>query len=278
MIKPIAYDAMWQKFENSVVEAVKAKLSVKFAVEWEYVIREDVRPDVVALMECSNCGNQVCKIPALIFDAYCKWKIDPRNFDEKDKQMKRYSKVCDTVLVMPSGYRDRPYCRDDSDQYHIISFPYLASFLDVILTESRFTSREEMCGDTPTIDTQGALKKFELQIRSRVDVCPHCNSHAFPLSLIYCDKYDEHYLPDFLDFVELEHGCVTNSYAECDGCGENRMFGWNFDECPRSVVVYKYQCKGCGAIFDPDTDKIVDNFEQSHRDYLTEFDYYKSKR
>ncbi len=278
MVKPVGYDAMWQKFENSVLERIKTKLSAKFAVEWEYTIREGMRPDVVALMECNNCGNEVCRIPALIFDAYCKWKIDPKNFDEKDKQMKRYSNVCDTVLVMPSGYQNRPYCRNDSDEYHIVSFPSLTSLLDAVLSESQFASKEEMCGDIPTIDTQGVFKKFELQIRSRVDVCPQCNSLAFPMSLIYCEKYDEHYHPDSLDFIEMEHDFVATSYAECDGCGDQRMFGWNFDECPHSAIVYKYQCKKCGAIFDPDTNKIVDNFEPSHRDFLAEsLDYYKSK-
>ena len=268
---------MWQKFENSVLETVKAKLSVKFTVEWEYPIHEDLRPDVVALMECNNCGNRVCKIPALIFDAYCKWKIDPRNFDEKDRQMKRYSKICDTVLVMPSGYQNRPYCRDDTDAYHIVSFPCLTRLLDAVLTESQIATTEEMCGDPLTIENQGAFKKFELEIRSRVDVCPQCNSHASPLSLIYCEKYDEHYHPDWLDFVELEHGFLTSSYAECDGCGDHEKFGWNYDERPHADIVYKYQCKKCGAVFDPDTNEIVDNFEPSHKDSLTELDYYKLK-
>lgn len=229
-------------------------------------------------MECNNCGDTTCKIPALIFDAYCKWKIDTKNFNAKDKQMKKYSQICDTILVMPDGYRNRHYCKDNSDTYHIVSFQGLSWLLDAVLSESRFGSRDEMCGTVPTIDTEGAFKKLELEIRSRVDVCPNCNSHAFPLSLIYCQKYDEHYHPDHLDFEELEHGFVANTYAECDGCGDNRMFGWNYDDCPHAAIVYKYQCKKCGAIFDPETNKIVDNFESAHGDFLAEFDYYNKLR
>lgn len=33
MVKPVGYATMWQKFENSVLEAVKVKLSTEFPVE-----------------------------------------------------------------------------------------------------------------------------------------------------------------------------------------------------------------------------------------------------
>jgi hypothetical protein len=191
--------------------------------------------------------------------------------------MKKYSKICDSILVMPSGYENWPYCRSEGGEYHIISFHYLKTLLDSILSEVKVTSVEDACGFTPSCDASGAFKHFELMIRSRIDKCPNCRSKSAPLSLIYCSKYDEYYHPDFLDTESIDHKGVVYTYAECDGCGDRNISGWDYEDCPFSSIEYEYQCTKCGAIFDPETNEIIEKFEDTHADSLTDFPYYEKK-
>ena len=274
LVEPVGYESMWQKFENEVYYAVKEKLEGKFKVEWQHEIR-GLTPDVVVLLECFGCAEK-CMIPTFIFDAFCKFKVEKVYFKKKDRQMKKYSKICDSILVMPHGYMNRPYCRSKDGKYHIISFHYLPVLLDCILEHAVIETMEDVCGYVPHCDSSNVYKQFELSIRSRVDRCPICNYIVTPISLIYCSKYDEHYYPDFLDYEIIEHGIGGYTYAECNGCGEHRMFGWNYDDCPFTSIEHMYQCKKCGAIFAPDTRKIITNFEEAHANMLTEsFSYYE---
>jgi len=276
MVEPVGYESMWQKFENEVYYTVKEKLKDKFKVEWQYKIRGLI-PDVVALLECFGCENRTedCVFPAFIFDAFCKFKIEKTYFKKKDKQMKKYSEICDSILVMPHGYMNRPYCRSKEGKYHIVSFHYLPTLLDCIIEYASIEAMEDVCGYTLHCDSSNVYKQFELSIRSKVDKCPICNSTVIPISLIYCSKYDEHYYPDFLDYEIIEHGIGDYTYTECNGCGD-RIFGWNYDNCPFSSIKHMYQCKKCGVIFNPDTRKVVTKFEDAHADMLAEsFKYYE---
>jgi DNA-directed RNA polymerase subunit RPC12/RpoP len=150
--------------------------------------------------------------------------------------------------------------------------------LESVRTESRIDSKEDVCGYIPYCDASNVYKHFELAIRSRIDRCPNCNSKVFPISLIYCSKYDEYYHPDFLDYDIIEHGIGDFTYAECDGCGDHNAFGWNYHDCPYSSIEHKYQCGKCGAVFDPEKKIIIENFEDSHHDSMTDFPYYRKFR
>lgn len=279
MVTPIGYEMMWQKFERDVFETVRDALGKEYEVKWNYEIRK-LKPDVVVLVKCTGCEYpNKCQneFPILIFDAFCKWKIEKEYFAQKDKRMKKYSKICDSILVMPSGYERWPYCRSEGGEYHIVSFQYLKALIRSILSEAIVTGKEDVCGYTPFCDTSGVYKHFELTIRSRIDKCPNCKSKSAPLSLIYCSKYDEYYYPDFLDTESIDHKGFVYSYAECNGCGDRRLFAWNYDNCPYASIEYEYQCLKCGAIFNPETKKIVTNFEDAHSDLISEFPYYKKK-
>jgi hypothetical protein len=123
LVEPVGYDTFWQKFENEVYQTVKKSLEDKFRVEWSYEIN-GLKPDVAVLLECNGCENKredsTCLEPAFIFDAYCKFRIEKKYFNKKDKQMKKYSKICDSILVMPQGYEQRPYCVSEAKK-NIIS-------------------------------------------------------------------------------------------------------------------------------------------------------------
>ena len=280
MIKPIGYDSMWKKFEKDVFNIVKKYLGNRFIVRWNAKIRfleSIVKPDVTVFAECGGkyCSNN-CEIPIFIFDAFCKFDINVQDhyFKKKDKQMKKYAEICDAILVMPRGYEGWPYCRSSGDEYHIVSFQYLPMLLESILKEAKFDTKDEACGEMLYCDSKGVYKYFELKVRSRVDKCPECRSRCVPLPIIYCSKYDEYYHPDFLD-TDIIRGEVIYTYAECDGCGDAEVFGWNFENCPYSSIKYTYQCSKCGAIFDPKTNKIIKKFEGAHTSFLTYFSYYR---
>lgn len=288
MVKPIAYDSMWKKFEKDVFNCIKKNLEGKFIVEWNAKIKyfgNTIKPDIVVFAECNGEGYclESCKIPIFIFDAFCKFNINAQDeyFKKKDERMKKYAKICDAVLVMPRGYEGWPYCRSSNDEYHIVNFQYLPLLLECLLKEVKFYTEEDACGYRLYCDTGGVWKYFELKINSKVDKCLECNSKCYPLSLIYCSKYDEYYHPDFLDVevVEVKKGLrITRyTYAECDGCGDAELFRWNFENCPYSSIKYVYQCSKCGVIFDPQNNKIIENFEDSHMSYLTDFPYYRDK-
>jgi|YelNatPaOPRAMG01_1025707.scaffolds.fasta_scaffold16415_3 ribosomal protein S27E len=281
LVEPVGYDQMWQRFENDVYQMVKTKLENRFRVEWCYEIRNGLKPDVVALLECRGCYYQrePCLIPSFIFDAYCKFKIEKNYFLKKVEQMKKYSNICDSILVMPQGYENRPYCKSKDGVYHIISFHYLPIFLNSINEAVVITLEDDVCGSVPSCDAQNVYKHFELSVRSKVDKCPDCKAPVFPVSLIHCSKYDEYFYSDFLDTAEIEHGITDFTYVECDGCGDSRAFGWNYNECAYSSLEYKYQCKKCGAVFDPETNKIIENFEETHLYLMAEsFPYYERVR
>lgn len=280
MITPVGYDKMWQKFEKDVFETVRSVLGKEYEVRWIYHIRE-LKPDVVVLAKCSGCGRaEECQneFPIFILDAHCKWKIEKEYFAQKDEQMKKYSKICDSILVMPSGYEGWPYCKSEGGEYHIVSFHYLKDLLRSILSEAIVTEQEDVCGYTPICNASGVFKHFALVIRSRIDKCPNCRSKSAPLSLIYCSKYDEYYHPDFLDTAPIDHKGSVYTYAECSGCGDRITFGWNYDTCPYASLEYEYQCLECGAIFNSETEKIVTNFDDAHSDMLAEcLPFYKDK-
>ena len=269
---------MWQRFENQVYETVKRYLSDKLRIEWNFNVN-GLTPDVVALIECHGCENYEdkfpCVIPAFIFDAYCKFKIDRVYYEKKDDQMKKYSKICDSILVMPQGYGQRPYCRSKGGEYHIVSYHRFYDFLKSIKDELIISWKEDVCGDRPYLQTSDIYKHFELLIRSSIDKCPNCRSDVVPISLIYCSKYDEYYHPDYLDYEIIEHGIGDYTFAECDGCGDRAIFGWNYNTCPYSNVAHEYQCKKCGAIFNPETNEIIEKFEDAHLDYMKEYSYYE---
>jgi hypothetical protein len=287
-VEPVGYDSMWQKFENDVYNTVKTYFQEDdtFKVEWSRKIDwhrvGTLKPDVLLSIRCKSCEAPKeefpCLIPAFIFDAYCKFDVEPEYFKKKDKQMQKYSEICDTILVMPQGYEQRPFCKSGNGKYHIISFHYLHSFLDSLKGAIEIEYREDSCGDRPTSNGHHVYKHFELSLRKRIDKCPSCKQRVSPISLIYCDKYDEYYYPDFLDYEVIKYGSGIFTHVECDGCGDHSTFGWDYDECPSSSIVYKYQCDKCGAIFDPETNEIIDNFDGSHLDMLEDsFPYYQEK-
>lgn len=276
MVKPIGYSSPWEKFENDVYNAVKKYFSnfrPDFRVEWNCNIH-DVTPDVVVIGEC-ECGadpqNEPCEIPLLIFEACRMFDFKGRRWNEKDKQMKRYSRICPSILVTPRGYRNRFYCMSSDGKYRILSFQFLHSYFRCLKDNIEVGRKDEMCGSVLCCYVDKANKFFELEVRSRVDRCPDCKSKVHPESLIYCSKYDEHFHPDFLD-TEIIKYTLLYTHAECSGCGEH---GFNFEECPYSSIKYVHQCNQCGAIFGPDTEKIIMNFEDAHADMMMDFPFYE---
>jgi hypothetical protein len=258
---------MWQKFENDVYNTVKKELQEKsnFHVNWNFEIR-GLKPDVLAWLQCSGCespkdSEPPCLVPSFIFDAYCKFEVDKDYFKKKDDQMQKYAKICDAILVMPQGYEQRPFCKNEVGKYYIVSFPYLHTFVKSIKQAVEITYREDCCGDTPFCDASHVYKHFELSIRSSVDKCPNCKQKVEPISLLYCSQYDEYSDVDF-----IEDGC-------CD-C-PNRQF-WSYEDCPFLCIQTKFQCQKCGAVFDPESKKIITSFDDSFFDMVIgDYPYYK---
>jgi hypothetical protein len=267
LVEPVGYDTLWQKFENEVYQTVKQGLEGLFRVEWNSEVY-GLKPDAVAYLECKCMAEEekTCSFPVFLFEAFCKFKVEKDYYSKKDEQMSKYAEICDAVLVMPQGYEGRPYCKSRNG-YHIVSFHHLRALLESIKSEAIIEKRDEMCGPVPSCSSKNVYKHFELAIRSKVDRCPECNSKVFPISLIYCSQYDEYYHPDFLDFESVhEYTPPIATHAECSGCS-NSSFGWDYDDCPNTNIEHKYQCSNyekCGAIFDPETKKIVRNFEEGH--------------
>jgi hypothetical protein len=281
MVVPIGYDQIWQKFEKDVYELILQRLKSNFRVEWHYIIN-GLTPDVVALLECSGCEDKKdeypCVTPAFIFDPHCKFKVEKNYFAQKDKQMKKYSKICDSILVMPQGYDQMPYCRSKGGEYHIISRHYLPQLLNSINEEVKIETEEDACGDRLTCNSRNVYRHLELSIRRKIDKCPVCKSEVFPISLIYCMKNDEFYYPDFLDYEQVKHNVEAPTYLECRHCEDHNTFDYNYNNCPESSIESKYQCKECGAIFDPETQEIIKNFTSSQVDEIKEFPYYEKLR
>lgn len=158
MVEPVGYNSMWQKFENDVYNVVKKYFQDddNFIVEWSPTIERycagevrKLKPDVLLSVKCKSCeekkDDSSCAEIAFIFDAYCKFKDDPEYFKKKDDQMQKYSEICDSVLVMPKGYEQRPLCRKSNgkNQYHIISFETIYQFLNSLKKTLEITYRED---------------------------------------------------------------------------------------------------------------------------------------
>jgi hypothetical protein len=283
MISPGAYNTLWQKFENFVYSKVCTKLGKKYIIKYGWPI-EGLTPDITVLAKCVEGGivdkdyetdesEGSCEKPILIFDSHCKWKMHPKFLEQKDRQMKKYSKICASILVTPDGYNKRPHCKSSGGEYHIIAFPTLDTLLNCVGEIHIDAGRG--CPDCSEIYTENIFKRFELELKSQVDRCPHCKSSATAISLIFCKVYDMYLYPDFLDWEEIEHGMGDYTDAECAGCSHNEM-GYDFQNCPYADMEYHYQCKKCGAIFDCKTLAIIRNFEDAHKDLLKEsFDFYR---
>jgi len=271
MVEPVGYVKMWEKFENDVYMMVKRYLKGKFDVKWSPDIR-NLTPDIVMFLVCKKCEHQ-CTNPVFIFEAYNAFKVNDSWFKNKDSQMKKYSKICDSFLVLPQGYRQRAFCKSENGEYSIISFHKLPELLKII-KEIEIQWNEDACGESPYIETQTLDKEFELILRSKIDKCPHCKSQVFPISLIHCSKYNEYFNPDCLSF-EMPG---VRTFIECDGCGDNTAFFSNYMECIYSGIEFHYQCKKCGAIFNPENEKIIKNFIEFHLEEMVELGgltYYK---
>lgn len=286
MVEPIAYDHVWQKFEIEIYRLVKQSLTGKFKVDWHYELEmptpngiEKSTPDVLALIQCLGCEDTKdyypCLIPAIIFDAHCAFRTEGKFFEEKNKQMKKYSRICNSILIMPQGYEQMPYCKSKGGEYHIISKHYLSLLLESIMSEAKIGREEDVCGERPTFDSTNVYRHFELSIRKRIDRCPACNSEVFPISLIYCSNNNEFLHPDFLDYEEVRNGVVMPTHCECKGCDAHEMLDQNYENCDYSTVESKYQCRECGAVIDSDVQSIIQNFSPSQIDEIEDFPYYE---
>lgn len=267
MVEPVGYATMWQKFENDVYNIVKKQLSEKtyFQVNWSSEI-QGLKPDVTVSIVCAGCEHArdkdpTCLVPSFIFDAYCKFEVDKEYFQKKDEQMRKYAKICDAILVMPQGYEQRPFCKSEGGIYHIISQPYLYSFINSIKEEIEITYRDDCCGQRPFYSASNVYKHFELSVRKSVDKCPKCKQKVEPISLLYCGQYKEYNDSDFIQ-------------DECDCC-DNRKY-WSYEDCPFLGIETKFQCRQCGVIFDPESKEIVESFGDSYFDMvISEYSYYK---
>jgi hypothetical protein len=214
-------------------------------------------------------------IPFLLIEAHNNLRTDDEEVNrEKDEQMTKYSQICDSVLVTPSGFANRPYVIRSEGKYRIISFSVLPLFLRCVKS-MKITTEEDVTGNVPVFNFKPVHERFELELGKSVDRCPNCKSEAYPISLIYCSHWNLNFHTDYLDVETLEHKVVVNSYAECDGCNWHNHHGFNYEECPFAEVSYKYQCKECGAIFEPESSDYVTNFVDSHLyDLMAECDFY----
>ncbi len=274
MVEPVGYVKDWQKFENQVYNVVKKFFqdNDNFIVEWSPVVEKycnekmkKLTPDVLVSFRCKSCREHKrlsCTEPAFIFEAHCKYVDDPEYFRKKDEQMRNYSFICDSILVMPKGYEERAFCRTIDKKYHIISFEFLHRFLKSLKQAVEITYQEDCCGNRPSINAQHVYRDFELSLRQSVDKCPNCKQRVEPISLLYCSQYDE-----FSDIDHIEDYC-------CD-CS-NRIY---HDECPFLSLQSKYQCRTCGVVFDPEAGKLIENFDEGFYDrILSDYSYYKKKR
>jgi hypothetical protein len=284
LVEPVGYESMWQKFENDVFNTVKQEFQgdENFKVQWNWP-HVDLYPDVLISIRCKSCQDSKddfpCLVAVIIFDAYCKWKIEAENFKKKEAQMEKYAEICDTVLVMPEGYQHRPFCKGINGRYHIISRNYLPIFMNSLKEAIEIDYKEDSCGYKPIINLIPVYKHFELSIRANVDKCPSCGQRAIPVSLIYCQKFNEYFYPDFLDCESIKQGVGSYTYFECDECGHGDTLEENYENCHSSRMEYKFQCEKCGAIFDPDTEAIIENFDDAHLDRMRDsFTYYKERK
>jgi hypothetical protein len=278
VVEPVGYNTVWQKFENDVFQVIKKYFQDNdtFIAEWSPALERycdgkvrTLTPDVLLSVKCKSAScimekdNSECAEPAFIFDAFCKFRDDRKYFAEKDKKMQKYSEICDSVLVMPKGYEERPFCRKNNGKntYYIISFEYIYQFLNSLKRAIEITYREDCCGDRPSIDGTQVYRDFELTLRQSVDKCPACKQRVNPTSLLYCSQYNEY---SDVDFIE----------DTCIGCPNKKYF----DECPFLAIELKFQCETCGAIFDAESRKIIENFDDGFYDMvISEYSYYKKK-
>lgn len=214
-------------------------------------------------------------VPFLVIEAHHNLRPDKEEVNlEKDEQMTKYAQICDAILVTPSGYANRPFVTRSEGKYRIISFSVLPIFLRC-LKSLEITTEEDVTGRVPVFNLKPVYERFELELRKSVDRCPNCNAEAHPISLIYCSHWNLNFHTDYLDQEIIDDKTVVNTYSECDGCDWHDHQDYNYEECPFASLTYKYQCKKCGAIFEPDSSEYVTNFEDSQMDdLLAEYDFY----
>ncbi len=229
---------------------------------------DGLTPDVTVLREWYTDSEGRIEVPVLILDSHSNLPAnDAEVLQEKDLQMRKYSKICDALLVTPEGFAHRSYVTATDGSYKIISFNVLPLFLKCMRDELRIERREEMVGMMPEFVMKPVHDRFELELRKNVDRCPECKSEASPMSLIYCSHWDIHFHSQYLDQEHIEHGVFMKTHAECEGC-ELYKYGLDYEQCSYADLTFKCQCNECGAVFEPETRKVVKNFHPDHFDML----------
>lgn len=279
MYEPEGYKERWQKFENDVFSMAKKLLGDRFTVRWNKTIGNGLTPDVVVVQTWEDAEGSG-EVPFLIIEAHHNLRTDNEEANrEKDEQMMKYSEICDSILVTPSGFGNRLYVVRSNGKYRIIGFLALAQFLGCVKDEVKISPRGDVTGDVPVFNLNPVYERFELELRKSVDKCPKCESEAFPVSLIYCSHWGMHFCTEYLD--EGSHGIKSNieiwarTYLECEGCSWHDKHDYNYEDCPFTDLVFKYQCSKCRAIFEPESSNCVTNFEDSHAALLRELDFYR---
>jgi len=282
LYEPEGYKEHWQKFENDVFLMTRRLLGDRFAVRWNKMVGNGLTPDVVVLQPWEDAEGPG-EIPFLIIEAHDNLRTDNDEANrEKDEQMMKYSEICDSILVTPSGFGNRLCVVRSSGKYRIIGFHALAVFLGCVKDELDVSTQEDITGDVPVFNLKPAYERFRLELRKNVDRCPNpnCKSKAFPVSLIYCSHWDVHFCTEHFD-EELREikGNVkirVKTYSECEGCSWHDKHEFNYEECPYADLAFKYQCSKCGAVFEPESSNYVTNFEDSHAAFLRdEHDFYR---
>jgi len=291
-IEPATYEKKWQKFEDEVYQLVKSYLGDKFVVLWNPPYPRAV-PDVVVYAvcgrgECNGCEEKLK--PILLFDAFCKYNIASKDFNEllnrKIQQFKKYKRVigCQYMfIVMPKGYAGRPVCKiKDLENVFIISFRALEVLLKFVKDYAKITYEEDVCGDVVHVQLDSSIQGFILEFKSKAEQCPVCESSVYLTTLIYCSYYRKYMYYDSLDYDIVKKYVLAPTYVECDGCeSPDALLGMgDYDSCTWSKVVFMFQCSKCGAIFDPDTRRIlkVSDFVEAHQADIEMFPYYSRIR
>jgi len=265
MVEPQGYSNPEEEIEYRVYNTAKGMLGKRFKVEYcPSDFPYGFTPDIVISETCRGYPDHTH--PILIIDPTTAQFNKKNQHESKDKQMKKYAKLCTAIMVTPNGYNNLSYCTNNG--YHIISQKVIALFFQILLEKIAF--RGQGCEDFD-VDTDEVFDNFVNRLSEKMEKCPKCKSKVFSTFIYNCYQYNESFHPDYLDIDVDEHGIISHTLAECDGCRIREILAnsINYMDCPHCAIKQIYECEKCGTLFEKSKTTenyytIITNLNQEH--------------
>lgn len=267
MVEPKGYSDNIQKMEYLTHKILTRYLAEKFIIRYSPIIfnphtKVEMTPDVAIYSK----GDKEADIPEqlqAIFEVSTNPLRRRKDFKNKERQLDDYTKMCPTILVLKGGYNNMSYCVHND--FHIVDFKFLPLLVELVGKALNFSKEFEEY----YIDFQTLFKEFSLRLSQQIEKCSVCSS-SVDITFIYnCYNYGISFPFGYLDTDDFNR----NSHEECSNCAERRLSGgeFNYEHCPRCEIIYCYQCKKCGAIFNPDGE-LITNLDSHAKENLVEDD------